>query len=117
MSTPNVQRDPMEADGFPLETQPLVNPAQHTGVGDGSRTPTPPRWRFYWLDRAFYGIGAVAGIGFLVVLFGAYVTPNLVAILVGTIIIIIGVVAWIITALLMTAIMVKNLFGRGGGSP
>lgn len=112
MSTPEVQRDPIEAGGFPLETQVPDNSVDQGGVGISAAA--RPRRAFDWLDYAFYAIGGVVGIGFLMVLFGAYLVPNLVVILVGTIIVIVGVVAWIIAALLMIAIMLKSLFSRGG---
>ncbi|MDE0212640.1 MAG: hypothetical protein OXL37_04680 [Chloroflexota bacterium] len=112
MSTPDVQRDSIEAGGFPTEAQVPANSAEQAGVGVSAAA--RPHRSFSWLDYAFYVIGGVVGIGFLVVLFGAYLVPNLVVILVGTIIVIVGVVAWILAALLMIAIMLKSLFSRGG---
>lgn len=114
MSTPDVQRDPIEAGGFPTEAQVPANSAEQVGVSDDASAATRLHRPFGWLDYAFYASGGVVGIGFLVVLFGAYLIPDLVAILVGTVIVIVGVVAWILAALLMIAIMLKSLFSRGG---
>jgi len=114
MATPDVQRDSIEAGGSAAESPPLANPAEESGVSDGGTTTRLPRRGFGRLDQSFYVITAVVGVGFLVVLFGAYVIPNLVAILVGTIIIVVGVIAWIFAALLMIATMLKSLFSRGG---
>lgn len=114
MSTPNMQRDSIETGSFLSETQAPVNSVEQVGVGVGVSVATRPRRPFGWLDYAFYAIGGIVGIGFLVVLFGAYLIPNLVVILVGTVIVIVGVVAWIFAALLMIAIMLKRFFSRGG---
>ncbi len=114
MSTPDVQRDPIEAGGIPSKTPAPANSVEQIGVGDGVPAAVSLRRPLAWLDYAFYAIGGVVGIGFLVALFGAYLIPNLVVILVGTIILIMGVIAWILAALLMIAIMLKSLFSRGG---
>ena len=112
MATPDTQHDSISAGRIAAGRTAGIAPELRVDT----TTEKPPR-SGYSLDRIFYICGAIAGVGFLVTLFGAYVTPNLAAILAGTIIIIVGVVAWIVTALLMTAIMVKSLLGRGGGSP
>ena len=88
-----------------------AKPAGQAG-GDGSGQLR--RDELPWLNPAFYAIGAIAGVGFLVAMFGIYIIPNLVAIFAGTIIVVLSVIAWIIVALLMIAAMLKQLFSPRG---
>ena len=111
MSTPNVQRDPIDAGGFVSETTLLTDLTQQTDAGDRRS-----RDEFYWLNRIFYIIGAIAGVGFLVVLFGEYAVPKTwvnqqgtTIVLVGMIVIILAVIAWIIAAAVMISMMIKHL--------
>ena len=114
MSTPNVQRDPIDAGGFPSETTLLTDLVQQTDAGDRG-----PRDEFYWLNRIFYIIGAIAGVGFLVVLFGAYAVPKIwvnqqgtTIVLVGAIVITLAVIAWITAAAVMISMMIKRLIRK-----
>ena len=111
MATPDIQRNSIDAGNLPPEPDSSAGPTQRIGGAAGR-----PLRNVHWLDRIFYISGAIAGIGFLVVLFAAYLVPSLVAILVGTILISLGVIAWIFTALLLIFIMLKSLLGRGGSS-
>jgi VIT1/CCC1 family predicted Fe2+/Mn2+ transporter len=66
------------------------------------------------LNRTFYIIGAVAAVGCLVVLFATYVIPDLVTLLVGTIILVAAVISWIGAAVYLIARMLKQLFSSRG---
>ena len=81
MATPDVQRDPIEAGSKP----PLL--ARLTGIG--------------WFNAAMLAMGSIAAIGFLIVLAGAYLTPDASprVVLAGTIIVILVAIAWILTGL------------------
>lgn len=114
MATPNVQRDPIESGGFTPETELLTDPAEQVSIGRHA-----PRDEFYWLNRAFYVIGAVAGIGFLVVLFGAYAVPEIwvnqpgtTIVVTGTIVMTLAMIAWIITAAVMISMIIKRLIRK-----
>ncbi len=97
MSTPDVQRDPAEAGGAPPET----GPRELTELGDDAYGSVRPRDKFDRLDPVFYFSAAVACIGAVVALLGTYVTPNIVVVFAGTIIIALALVAWIATTGLM----------------
>jgi hypothetical protein len=64
-----------------------------------------------WLNLAFLSIGAVAAIGLLVVLFGAYVMRpgNDGVIIAGAIVLLAAVVAWIFVALFMVGHLLRQL--------
>ena len=104
MSTPNVQRDPIDAGGFPSETTLPANPNEQVGGNSGE---LQPRDGYFWLNRAFYIIGAVAGVGFLIVMLGAYAIQDDATLIAGTTVIVLAVVAWIITTIVMVAMMSK----------
>lgn len=100
MSTPDVQRDPI-ASGRKSST--LV---PFSGIG-----------RF---NAAMLAIGAVSAAGFLIVLYGAYLTaaPNAGIILAGTIIIILTAVVWIAVGLLVIGgIVIGWVTSRGKAMP
>ena len=114
MSTPDVQRDPIDAGGFPSEPTLLTDLAQQVDAGGRA-----PRDEFHWLNRIFYIIGAIAGIGFLVVLFGAYAVPEIwinqqgtTIVVVGTIVITLAVIAWIAAAVVMISMIIKRLIRK-----
>ena len=114
MAMPEAQRDSIEAGGIPSETTLLTDLSQQANVGGRG-----PRDEFYWLNRTFYIIGAIAGIGFLAVLFGAYAVPEIwvnqqgtTIVVVGTIVMTLAVIAWIIAAVVMISMMIKRLIGR-----
>lgn len=54
-----------------------------------------------WISTASFIFGGVAAIGFLVVIFGEYLIPNLAVILAGTIIISLAGIAWGLTSLML----------------
>ena len=104
MTTPDVQRDPIEAGGFQPGPHLPANPNEQVGVNRGE---LQPRDGYFWLNRAFYIIGAIAGVGFLIVLFGAYAIQDDTTLIAGTTVIVLAVVAWIITTIVMVAMMFK----------
>ena len=61
-----------------------------------------------WWNFAMFSIGGVAALGLVVVLFGAYLTPNDTAIISGTIIMLIAVIAWILAACFVIIDVVKQ---------
>ena len=63
-----------------------------------------------WWNFAIFSIGGVAALGLVVVLFGAYITPNDAAIISGTIIMLIAVVAWLLAACFVIVDIVKQWF-------
>ncbi|MYC32428.1 MAG: hypothetical protein F4X64_04550 [Chloroflexi bacterium] len=81
MSTPNVQRDPIESRNRGPSLMRLPN------IG--------------WFNAAMLAMGTTAAIGFLVALGGAYLAaiPNPGAILAGTIIVLLAAIAWIVAGL------------------
>jgi uncharacterized membrane protein YkgB len=75
-----------------------------------------PRDAFWSLNRAFYVIGAVAGVGFLMVLSGAYLVPEIwvnhkgtAIIVAGTIVVTGAAIAWIAAAVVMISMMIKHI--------
>ena len=114
MVTPEIQQDSMENSGFPSETTLLTGSVEQVRVGRRGL-----RDEFDWLNRAFYIIGAIAGIGFLVVLFGAYAVPKLwvnqegtTIVVVGTIVMTLAVIAWIAAAAIMITMIIKRLIKK-----
>ena len=63
-----------------------------------------------WWNFAIFSIGGVAALGLVVVLFGAYLTPNDTAIISGTIIMLIAVIAWIFAVCFVIVDVVKRWF-------
>ncbi len=118
MASPEVQYNSIESSGLSSETAILSDSAkQRTAHGGGSQN------EFYWLNRAFYIIGAVAGVGFLFVLFGAYVVPEIWAdkngiatMIAGTVVVTLAAIAWIVAATVMITIIIRQLLrSRGRG--
>ena len=103
MATHDIHSDSMASSGFAPETQASAETLSQEG---GLR-----QWRdgFFWLNRAFYIIGAIAGVGFLVALVGAYVVPEDTTLVVGTIIFLASVALWIIAATIMIVMIAKDL--------
>ena len=108
MATPDMQRDPIEAGGLQPGPHLPANPSEQVGANHGQ---LQPRDGYFWLNRAFYVIAAVAGVGFLIVLFGAYAIQDDTTLIAGTTVIVLAVVAWIITTIIMVAMMF-TYFGR-----
>ena len=63
-----------------------------------------------WWNFAMFSIGGLAALGLVVVLFGAYLTPNDSAIISGTIIMLIAVIAWILAVCFVIVDVVKRWF-------
>ena len=63
-----------------------------------------------WWNFAIFSIGGVAALGLVVVLFGAYLTPSDTAIISGTIIMLIAVIAWILAVCFVIVDVVKRWF-------
>ena len=63
-----------------------------------------------WWNFAIFSIGGVAAWGLVVVLFGAYLTPSDTAIISGTIIMLIAVIAWILAVCFVIIDVVKQWF-------
>lgn len=110
MSTPNTHSGSIEGKAPGLEMQ---APAEQANFQESNRT---PRDGYFWLNRAFYIIGAIAGVGCIVVLIGAYVIPKLSvgldganAVLAGTLVIVLAVSAWIATTVIMVVKVVKDV--------
>ena len=61
-----------------------------------------------WWNFAIFSIGGVAALGLVVVLFGAYMTPHDTLIVIGTIILLLAVVAWLLAACLVMANIAKQ---------
>ncbi len=114
MATSDVQYDPIDAKGPSPETEAPSNPdAQATGVGGGEQRLTDG---YSLLNRAFYVAAGVAGIGMLIVLFGAYALPKLSgsldgenAVLAGAIIVTVGIIAWVAAAVVLIVWTIKDV--------
>ena len=66
-----------------------------------------------WWNFAIFSIGGVAALGLVVVLFGAYLTPNDTLIVSGTIIMLLAVIAWILAACYVLVTIAKRWFTPG----
>ena len=111
MSTPNAHTDLIDSHDFRASDEPAPN-----ADGGGAVNNQVPRDVFSALNRVFYAIAAIAGIGFLMVLFGAYVSPKIWAhqtgitvMIAGAIVMVLAVVAWIAAAILMISMMIMRL--------
>lgn len=114
MATPNAQTDLIDAQ----EIRPSVDSATNSGEGPNSNGQVP-RDPFSRLNRTFYVIGAIAGIGFLVFLFGAYAVPEIwsgqegiTAMIAGAIVVVVSVVAWIVAVTIMISMIIKRLISK-----
>ena len=63
-----------------------------------------------WFNAALLIIGAIAALGFIAVMAGAYLIDNVPAILAGTILILIAAITWIILAGYWMATIIKRRF-------
>ena len=72
-----------------------------------------------WLNFALFSIGGVAAVGLVVILFGAYLmeSENAGVIIAGTIILMVAVIAWILTALIMVGDLIRKLVTSRGNKP
>ena len=108
MATPNARDNPLELNTQSVDFSAQVR-VESTPPSTGS--PQPGATTTNWLNFGFLSIGAVAAIGLLLVLFGAYaVKPaNTNIIIVGSIVLLISVVAWIVAALVMLSYLFRQL--------
>ena len=109
MSTPEAQNNRTEAEGVgnAAVAQPHMEPAErpdHYGVAPASHG------KMHWLTRASYLIGAVAAVGLLVTLVGAYIVEEDSVVVTGAIIITLTAIAWIVGTVVMGALMIGPLF-------
>ena len=63
-----------------------------------------------WWNFAIFSIGGVAALGLVVVLFGAYLIPNNAAIISGTIIMLVAVIAWFFSVCFVIVDVAKQWF-------
>ncbi len=114
MATPKVHVSSGEASS-PLNDSPgsVSNGASPDGTvepksgGAGSNN---------WLNFALFSIGGVAAVGLVVILFGAYLMEpeNTGAIVAGTIILMLAVIAWVFTALIMVGNLIWGMITSRG---
>ena len=115
MTTPHAQNTSTGADQ--PASVPRISPDGVEQPGAGENAPAP-RAADRWWHTAFYIIGAVACVGFVIVLAGVYVVSDTsrvseALIIAGTIIITIAAIAWIAVSVCMIAAMSKGLL-KGG---
>lgn len=104
MTMPNAPGGATEANVPAPATGLPAGPVERLDATAGGRR----RDEWYWLNRTFYIIGAVAGIGFLLVLLGAYAISNDAIVLAGAIIITLAVIAWIGATAIMIVMMLRH---------
>lgn len=115
MTTPHAQNTSTGADQPAPVSRISPDGAEQPGAGENAPA---PRDVARWLHLAFYSIGAVACVGFVIVLAGAYVVSDTsrasdALIIAGTSIITIAAIAWIAVTVCMIAAMSKGLL-KGG---
>ena len=111
MPTPNAQNSSTGTGRSAPPSRISPNWSEQPGVGENDQA---PRGDARWLHLAFYIIGAVACVGFMVALAGAYVVSDTspysdALIVAGVIIIIIAAIAWIAATAYMIATVGKGL--------
>ena len=69
-----------------------------------------------WMGTASFIFAGISGVGFLLVLFGAYLTPNDLLILIGAGIMTMAAVGWVIVAVMMIGSIIRrwwfDIFGK-----
>ena len=108
MATPNARDNPLEVNSQSVDFSAQVH-IESTPPSMGSSQPGATTTN--WLNFGFLSIGAVAAVGLLLVLFSAYALKpaNVNIIIVGSIILLISVVAWIVAALIMVSYLFRQL--------
>ena len=108
MTTPNAHDNPLAVNAESVDFSAQMH---HESTSSGIGSPQPRATATNWLNFGFLSIGAVAAIGLLLVLFGAYaVKPeNANIIIAGSIILLISVIAWIVVALVMVIDLFRQL--------
>ena len=109
MSTPEVRnnRTDVERVGHAPAAQPDAEPAERPGHDAAERA---SRRKMRRLTLASCIIGAVAAVGLLVTLFGAYVVEEDSVVVAGTIIITSAAIAWIVGTVIMAVLISGPLF-------
>ena len=114
MTTPTTQSHPTEPDatraGGPTGT-PSPGPAAASSEARKSGATENA-----WINFAMFSIGAVAVIGFLVIMFGIYVLePDSVAmVLIGMSILLIATIAWVVVSWIMLGSFILGLLTSRG---
>ena len=114
MGTPNTQMDEPSAgisllDGDPKP--PTPERFQHE-IGHSFRNPASDGWA----SLASFVFAGITGLGLLVVVFGVYLTPSDLLILIGAGVMSLAALGWVIVALLMVGIIVKRWLTFSGKS-
>ena len=108
MTTPDVQSNSIETDAPSQGAVPdpftVGRLASDTGEGIIASAETD------WISTASFIFGGIVAVGFLVVIFGEYVIPNLVVVLVGTAIISLAGIGWGVAALILIFRLAKRWF-------
>lgn len=109
MATPEVRnnRTAAEETGFTPDAQPHTEPAEQAGHDEAAPA---SRGKMHWLIHASYVIGAVAAVGLLVTLVGAYVVESDSVVVAGATIITSAAIAWIVGTVIMVALISGPLF-------
>ena len=92
MATPNVQNEEIEIDGAPS-----VNPTVKSSPSADD-----------WMGAISYLAAGIAAIGLLVVIFGVFLIPNDMTVLIGSIIVSLAAVGWTTAGVAMLASMVRR---------
>ncbi len=114
MSTPNTQMDETSAsisllDGDP---EPATSEQFQHEIGHSFRNPASDSWA----SLASFVFAGISGLGLLIVVFGVYLTPSDLLILIGAGIMSLAALGWVIVALLMVGIIVKRWLTFSGKS-
>ena len=114
MTTPTTQSHPTEPDAT-RDGNPTGAPSPGP-VAASSDARKSGATENAWINFAMFSIGAVAVIGFLVIMFGIYVLePDSVAmILIGMSILLIATIAWLVAAWVMLGGFILGLFTSRG---
>ena len=109
MATPEVRNNRTEANGagFTPDVQPQAEPAEQPV---SSVAVPASRGEMRWLTFAAYIIGAVACVGLLVALFGAYIVEEDSVVVAGTIVIASAATAWVVGTVILFALIARPLF-------
>ena len=116
MSTPNIYVSSIETNSPPSDpVGPVSGEASSAGAGAPKKGASPSNW----LSFALFSIGGVAAIGLVTILFGAYLMEpeNAGVIVAGTIVLMLSVIAWIVTALAMVGNLIWKMVTSRGNKP
>ena len=117
MATPNTQSDEVRANTAPPVNGRTEADGSAREVSGNGATTSAIAGR---VNTLCYSITGITAIGLLLVVFGAILTPNDLLILIGTGIVCLGAVGWIVLAILAMAGTIMRLFtspGKAGAEP